>query len=80
MSTRTAKVDRETGETQGSVELDLDGKGSYEIETGNGMFDHRLDWLPDATVVRLAGRHHLHMEASEAVAEAMNTFLDGNNR
>ena len=47
---------------------------------GNGMFDHRLDWLPDASVVRLAGRHHLHMEAPEVVAGAINTFLDDNNR
>ncbi|MCK5887873.1 MAG: alpha/beta hydrolase, partial [Alcanivorax sp.] len=43
---------------------------------GNGMFDHRLDWLPDATVVRLPGRHHLHMEAPKAVADAIDAFLD----
>jgi len=43
---------------------------------GNGMFDHRLDWLPDATVVRLPGRHHLHMEEPGAVADAINAFLD----
>ena len=43
---------------------------------GNGMFDHRLGWLQDATVVRLPGRHHLHMEQPKAVAEAINAFLD----
>ena len=46
---------------------------------GNGMFDHRLDWLPDAAVVRLPGRHHLHMETPKAVAEAINAFLEDNN-
>ena len=46
---------------------------------GNGMFDHRLDWLPDAAVVRLPGRHHLHMETPKAVAEAINAFLEHNN-
>ncbi|MED5432165.1 MAG: alpha/beta fold hydrolase, partial [Pseudomonadota bacterium] len=45
---------------------------------GNGMFDHRLDWLPQARVVRLPGRHHLHMEAPEAVATAITAFLDEN--
>ena len=69
MTTRKGKVSRETNESQVSVEINIDGTGVYEIDTGNGMFDHRLDWLPDATVVRLAGRHHLHMEASEAVAD-----------
>ena len=46
---------------------------------GNGMFDHRLEWLSNATVVRLPGRHHLHMEAPKEVAHAMNVFLDNNN-
>ena len=45
MKHRTAKVNRETGETQVSVELDLDGTGEYEVETGNGMFDHMLAQL-----------------------------------
>ncbi|EKF74836.1 hydrolase [Alcanivorax hongdengensis A-11-3] len=42
---------------------------------GNGMFDHRLAWLQDAEVVRLPGRHHLHMESPEPVAAAINDFL-----
>ena len=45
MEHRTAKINRETGETQVSVELDLDGTGEYEVETGNGMFDHMLAQL-----------------------------------
>lgn len=42
---------------------------------GSGMFDHRVAWLRDVEVVRLAGRHHLHMEAASAVAEAIQQFL-----
>lgn len=38
---RTAKIDRNTKETQISVELNLDG-GSVEISTGIGFFDHML--------------------------------------
>ena len=45
MSQRSSKLNRETAETRVSVELDLDGQGSYEIDTGNGMFDHMLAQL-----------------------------------
>ena len=39
---RVSKLSRETRETQISVEVNLDGRGEYEIDTGNGMFDHLL--------------------------------------
>ena len=45
MDKRTSKMSRETGETQVSVEVNLDGDGSYKIDTGNGMFDHMLAQL-----------------------------------
>ncbi|MDA0770705.1 MAG: imidazoleglycerol-phosphate dehydratase HisB [Chloroflexi bacterium] len=45
MAKRTSKMSRETGETQISVEVNLDGEGSYKIDTGNGMFDHMLAQL-----------------------------------
>ena len=45
MSQRSSILNRETAETRVSVELDLDGQGSYEIDTGNGMFDHMLAQL-----------------------------------
>ena len=45
MTSRTAKLSRETGETQIEVELNLDGQGRFKGETGNGMFDHLLGQL-----------------------------------
>ncbi len=40
---RTASVNRNTKETQISMELDLDGQGKGDISTGIGFFDHMLE-------------------------------------
>ena len=40
---RTAKVDRITKETNIKMDLSLDGKGTYDIHTGIGFFDHMLE-------------------------------------
>ena len=43
--TRTATVQRKTGETDVQVDLDLDGTGTTAIRTGVPFFDHMLDQL-----------------------------------
>jgi imidazoleglycerol-phosphate dehydratase len=48
--TRSARVERTTGETAVVVELDLDGTGATKVATGVPFFDHMLDAL---------GRHAL---------------------
>lgn len=67
-SSRTASLSRETGETKISVEINLDGTGQYEIETGNGMLDHMLAQLSRHGLIDLklnakgdtnVGWHHL---------------------
>lgn len=40
---RTATIERTTAETSVSIDLGLDGSGTFEVETGVGFFDHMLD-------------------------------------
>ena len=68
MTARTSKISRETGETNISVEINLDCNGIYQLDTGNGMFDHLLAQLSRHGLIDLTitakgdthtGWHHL---------------------
>ena len=43
MKNRTAKIQRNTKETRIALELNLDGSGKYDIETGIPFFNHMLE-------------------------------------
>jgi imidazoleglycerol-phosphate dehydratase len=45
MEQRTAKIHRQTKETDVLCEVNLDGIGTYEIDTGIGFLDHMLTHL-----------------------------------
>lgn len=42
---RTAKIERNTSETQISIELNLDGEGNAEFDTGVPFLEHMLDQI-----------------------------------
>ena len=84
MPTRTGKINRQTGETQVSVELNIDGQGQYSIETGNGMLDHLLAQLSRHGLLDLnisakgdtqTGWHHLVEDVGIALGRALREAL-----
>ncbi|MBY6058305.1 imidazoleglycerol-phosphate dehydratase HisB [Leisingera daeponensis] len=60
---RTAKVTRKTAETDILVEINLDGTGVYDNQTGVGFFDHMLDQLARHSLIdmtiRAKGDYHI---------------------
>ena len=58
MPSRTARVERVTKETQVLVELDLDGTGEADAETGVPFFDHMLAQLGKHGCIDLMVRTH----------------------
>ncbi|HUT28255.1 MAG TPA: imidazoleglycerol-phosphate dehydratase HisB [Sedimentisphaerales bacterium] len=45
MEDRTSEIHRQTNETDVTCEMNLDGVGKYEIDTGIGFLDHMLTHL-----------------------------------
>ncbi len=60
---RTAKITRKTAETAITVEVNLDGTGDYDNQTGVGFFDHMLDQLARHSLIdmkiRAKGDYHI---------------------
>ena len=68
---RTAKIDSQTNETQISLELNLDGGGSSQIQTGVGFFDHMLELLAKHAVIDLSvtAAGDLHVDQHHTVED-----------
>ncbi|HEY7043957.1 MAG TPA: imidazoleglycerol-phosphate dehydratase HisB [Nocardioidaceae bacterium] len=84
MTTRAARIDRETNESKVVVELDLDGSGRAEVSTGVGFYDHMLTSLArhalwDLTVQAQGDlhvdAHHTVEDVAIVLGEAMRTAL-----
>ena len=81
---RVGRVTRETKETELLVELDLDGPGPVEVETGVPFFDHMLAQLGKHGCLGLTVRakgdieidaHHTVEDTSIALGQALREAL-----
>ena len=50
---RKAKINRKTKETSINVEVNIDGKGKYKIDTGIGFLNHMLEQLSKHSLIDL---------------------------
>ena len=50
---RKAKISRKTKETSINVEVNIDGKGKYKIDTGIGFLNHMLEQLSKHSLIDL---------------------------
>ena len=75
---RKAKLERNTNETQISLELNLDGTGKADIQTGIGFFDHMLTLLAFHSEIDLKMICHGDLEVdSHHSVEDMGIALGG---
>ncbi|MEM7753746.1 MAG: imidazoleglycerol-phosphate dehydratase HisB [Pseudomonadota bacterium] len=81
---RNAKVTRKTAETDISVEVTLDGAGTYDNQTGVGFFDHMLDQLARHALIDMTIRatgdlhiddHHTVEDTGIALGQALAEAL-----
>jgi imidazoleglycerol-phosphate dehydratase len=81
---RITKITRTTAETDISVEINLDGTGHYDNQTGIGFFDHMLDQLARHSLVDMKIRckgdshiddHHSVEDVGIALGQALTKAL-----
>ncbi|HUJ04984.1 MAG TPA: imidazoleglycerol-phosphate dehydratase HisB [Streptosporangiaceae bacterium] len=73
---RTARVERATRETQVAVELDLDGTGSADVQTGVPFFDHMLAQLAKHGCIdlRVHAKGDIEVDAHHTVEDTAITL------
>ena len=81
---RTATITRKTAETDIQVDINLDGTGAYDNETGVGFFDHMLDQLARHSLIDMKVRckgdlhiddHHTVEDVGIALGQALTQAL-----
>ena len=81
---RQARIERKTAETDIQLELDLDGTGTADVQTGVGFFDHMLTLLAKHAVIDLKVRcngdlqvdqHHTVEDVGISIGQAIRSSL-----
>jgi imidazoleglycerol-phosphate dehydratase len=81
---RKGKISRKTKETSINVDLNIDGKGKYKIDTGIGFLDHMLEQLSKHSLIDINLKakgdthidlHHTTEDTGIAIGEALKKAL-----
>ena len=61
---RIANVERKTKETSISVDINIDGAGKYDIQTGIGFLDHMLEQVSKHSLIdlKVKAKGDLHID------------------
>ena len=77
---RKAKITRKTKETSIVVDVNIDGRGKYNIKTGIGFLDHMLEQLSKHSLIDISVKakgdthidlHHTTEDSGIAIGEAI---------
>ena len=80
-SSRTGKKTRETKETKIIVEVNLDGKGSFEVNTNVGFLNHMLGTISKHSLIDIKVEaegdltHHIVEDVAITLGEAIDKAL-----
>lgn len=81
---RTGRIERNTAETKILVEIDLDGTGSYQVETGIGFLDHMVEQFAKHSLIDVRmkvdgdlhiDQHHTTEDSALALGQALAAAL-----
>lgn len=81
---RIAKISRNTKETKISAEINLDGSGKYQVETGIGFLDHMIEQLSRHSLIDISlevkgdtfiDAHHTCEDSAIALGQAFKEAL-----
>jgi len=81
---RTAQIARKTHETDIVVEVNLDGKGVYDVATGIGFLDHMIEQFSRHSLIDITCRidgdlhvdqHHTTEDSAIAIGQAITDAL-----
>ena len=69
---RTASLERNTKETEISVEVNIDGSGKADISTGIGFLDHMLEQVARHSLIdiKLKAKGDLHVDQHHTVEDS----------
>ena len=83
-TSRTATIERKTGETDIKLTMNLDGTGVYDVDTGNGFLDHMVSQISRHGLIDIdlkakgdvhVGWHHLVEDVAITLGRAFNEAL-----